>query len=351
MALFPILALAAAPFAALIVHEPDFSFPEVGETRVFTATDASPFPFNEAIVSWNVTPAAGAHVTVEAQAITGNELTKWYTLAEWELDDAQKRTSINGQADDRGDVFTDTLHLKELGKAINLRFTLRKVAPGPTPKLKLVTVSFADTNQQPPSGCSPSPAWGKTVDVPQRAQGNYPQGGVLCSPTTMSMLLWHYSGVLKQPQLDQDVPIVQSNVWDLAYNGAGNWAFNTAYVGSFSGLMSYATRFRGIQDLEPWIDAGFPVGCSVSLDLLKGEPKNRDSGHLVILVGFEKNGDPIFNDPAWKDQVRRTYKRENFERAWLNSHRTVYIVHPDYSIYPDAKRPPQTQDEVWFCPN
>ena len=328
--------------AALVAPNVSFSwnsdpveFPAVGqETTVTIPTITPTAAFNEAIVSWNVSPAKGAHVTVEAKVTANGAESKWYCLAEWELDDAGKRVSVEKQGDEQGDVLTDTLSLKKPAQSIDVRLKLRRIGEGETPILKLVTVSTANTKQVSASLNAPNPAWGKLVDVPQRAQGNYPRGGVLCSPTSVSMMLWHYANQLQRPELNRDVPEVEANVWDKVYDGAGNWPFNAAYAGSFPGMRAYVTRFRGIQDLEKWIEADLPVVCSVSLDILKGIEKPRASGHLVILVGFEKNGDPIFNDPAHRDSVRRTYKRANFEKAWLRSSRAVYILHPEGAKVP-----------------
>ncbi|MGV3616869.1 MAG: peptidase C39 family protein [Fimbriimonas sp.] len=345
MPLASVLAVALAGSHAAFFHSQEaVDFPAVGEEKLVEISGFAPsVPFNEAIVSWNVSPAKGAHVTVEARATGEGYLTKWYTLADWELDDASKRISIEKQKDEHGDVLTDTLQLAKEATQVDVRLRLRRTGDGPTPVLKLVTISTAHTGRTAPSTAAPNPAWGKTVDVPQRAQGNYPRGGVLCSPTSISMMLWHYSNLLGRPELNKDVPEVEANVWDRVYDGAGNWPFNAAYAGSFPGITSYVTRFGGIQDLEKWIAAGLPVVCSVSLDILMGKEKPRPSGHLVVLVGFEKNGDPVFNDPAHRDQVRRTYKRANFEKAWLRSHRAVYILHPD-----DAKVP-TSDSALWLA--
>ena len=54
-------------------------------------------------------------------------------------------------------------------------------------------------------------------------------------------------------------------------------------------------------------------------------------GHLVVLAGETLRGDPIVYDPAAADaaEVRRTYPRAAFERAWLGgSSGTVYLVRP-----------------------
>jgi hypothetical protein len=122
---------------------------------------------------------------------------------------------------------------------------------------------------------------------------------------------------------------VQSSVFDSVYGGTGNWAFNTSYAGSKPGLMGYAARLNGIEDLESWIARGVPVVCSVSWYLLHGEELQSDEeGHLVVLDGFTPEGDPVFNDPGKRGDVRKIYKRNDFQKAWEYSKHTVYIITP-----------------------
>jgi hypothetical protein len=320
-------------------------FPEVGHESEQRYGNMTPeFPFRHVIASWNVEPADAAAIKVEVRALDGNHTTKWYTLGRWTLDGkVGPRGSLNGQGDADGNVDTDTLTLKKPMKTLEARVTLSTVKDGPRPNLKFMSFSFADGESEPDTPLLASEAWGKTIDVPERAQNNYPNGGVLCSATSVSMVLWHYANVLDKPEMNKDVPEVEEHVWDPVYKGAGNWPFNTAYVGSFPGMRSYVARFESIHDLERWIDAGFPVICSVSFDMLRGLPLSpTESGHLVVLVGFTKDGTPVINDPAFKNQVRKTYKRSDFEKAWKYSNRTVYLVYPE-----DAKIPKDTEG-LWF---
>ena len=59
---------------------------------------------------------------------------------------------------------------------------------------------------------------------------------------------------------------------------------------------------------------------------MKGK-KDNSNGHLVVYVGFDKEGNVIFNDPG-RGQVRQTYSRENVVKAWAASENTVYLVYP-----------------------
>jgi hypothetical protein len=337
------MAMVALASLALLSIRPNIEFPAVGGQTTQAFQPLSPgFAWDEAIVSWNLENPVSAGVRVEARAWRGDTATKWYTIADWAADTAKApRVSVEGQKDADGDVDTDTFVLKSPADRLELRATLKTLAEGPRPRLRLLTASFANTKEKTADHPVPSPAWGKTIDVPQRAQGDYPNGSVLCSATSTSMLLWHYSRVLNRPELDRDVPEVEASVWDSVYNGAGNWPFNVAYSGSFPGMRAYVARFAGISDLEKWIDAGLPVACSVSFDMLKGALTG-GSGHLVVLVGFTKDGDPVINDPARRGDVRHVYKRADFERAWLYSKRTVYIVHPE------SAKPPKGGEGRWL---
>ncbi|RYG41816.1 hypothetical protein EON79_20095 [bacterium] len=230
-------------------------------------------------------------------------------------------------------MLTDTLSLKKPADGFDVRFTLTKLKEGPDPVLRFFSVSTSIGKATPGTGL-PSGVL-KTIDVPRRCQGNYPRGGVLCSPTSLSMVLSHYAEVLGRPEMNKDVPEVEAGVWDAVYNGAGNWPFNAAYAGSFPGMRAYVARMKTMGDLESWIGAGFPVVCSVSFDMLRGRPlSSGESGHLVVLVGFDEKGNPVFNDPAFKEP-RKAYPRADFERAWAYSNHTVYLVHPA-----DAETPP-----------
>lgn len=324
--------------ARFITIEPPILFQPHGTTTCGLDPIDAEMPWDEAIVSWNVQPATGADFNLEARVVYADHTTKWYTLGHWSLDGA--RQSVDGQKDDDGTVKTDTLSMKRHGGLLQLRLTGQ--TSNKETKLTFLGVSFSDTTASGTDTDHFQPALGKTITVPARYQADYPRGGSLCSPTAVSMLLWHYSGLLKRPELNQDVPAIENGVWDPVYKGAGNWPFNMAYAASFPGMTAYVTRLASISELEQWTAAGFPVACSVSNQLLHGKSLDRatEEGHLVVLVGFTLEGDPVFNDPNSRI-TPTTYKRSDFEGAWDYSHRTVYL------IYPTGSKIPESPHERW----
>lgn len=336
---FTLLLAMAQLCSSRLVQVPDLpAFPFPGEETVTVLPPIEPgFAFDQAICSWNIGSPAGAAIKIEARTVEAGTPSGWFTLGKWSPDATlAPRESQNGQKDHDGQVLTDTLVANKLVHQLQLRLSMSNLGTG-KPTIKLLTVSFLDSKAAPSADpATPSPAWGKVLDVPEKSQGAYPRGGVLCSPTSVSMTLGFWAKELNRPDLAKDVPEIESNVWDNVYSGAGNWPFNTAYVGSLPGMTAYVSRLNAISDLEQWIQIGVPVVCSVSFDMIRGLPLSpQESGHLVVLVGFDKNGDPVFNDPAYKTGVHRTYKRADFEKAWLYSKRTVYLIYPETHSVPE----------------
>ena len=125
---------------------------------------------------------------------------------------------------------------------------------------------------------------------------------------------------------------LRADTFDYAYDGTGNWPFNTAYAGRYS-LDSFVTRLHNLRDAEAFIKAGIPLVASIAFGKgeLDGAPISSTPGHLLVIRGFTAGGRVIVNDPAAASNstVRRIYSRAQFERAWLKgSGGVVYVIRP-----------------------
>lgn len=301
--------------------------PATGDTVLTSPEIPARIGWDELIVSWNAETPVGTGLKIEARALYPDHPTKWFTMGLWSANPAPyPRTSVRGQQNEDGRVDTDTLVLKQPAERVQLRVTLG--ADGKRkPKLKFLSLTLRDSTAAtavlPPNRA----AWGKLIVVPERSQMAYENGDVLCSPTTVSMLLAYWSQRLNRPALDQDVPKVVAGVYDPQWGGTGNWVFNTAYAGSFRGLRAYTTRLSDASEVEDFIARGIPVGLSLCYNRLRGKSRE-PSGHLVVCVGFTERGDVIVNDPGTSKQVRKTFPRANLMDAWAYSKNTVYLVYP-----------------------
>jgi hypothetical protein len=190
-------------------------------------------------------------------------------------------------------------------------------------------------------------ARGRVLDVPRYSQrlhadGESRWGGggdSWCSPTSISMVLdfWgagpapdRYAWV-DPPGRRPVVVHAARHCYDHTYQGAGNWPFNTAYAGRH-GVDAFVTRLRHLAEAERFVAAGIPL--IVSAAFRRGQVPGLDydtRGHLMVLVGFTAEGDPVLNDPYAPDDeaVRRTVPRGPFEAAWQGgSGGVTYVVRP-----------------------
>lgn len=165
----------------------------------------------------------------------------------------------------------------------------------------------------------------------------YPDGrNVWCSPACVSMVLAHW--LPDSTACEPRVRAAVNGVYDHVYRGYGNWPFNTAYAfhtayAAGVDVAAYVMRLPDLAAAEAWLAAGVPLILSYGWRPgdLTGAPLASSRGHLVVLTGFDRRGDPVVHDPAApsNETVRRTYRRDQIERLWLShSAGTTYAIHP-----------------------
>jgi hypothetical protein len=341
----------------LVIDKPvgtiDYTDPTLGTTKPYDyATWLSPtyregFGATQLISSWNASTPAGTWLQVEMHGSTNTGAqTGWYVMGRWASGDADiHRTSVPNQSDTNGEVDVDTFqsHAPVTLTSYQLRVTLyRAAASKATPTLAMVGAMTSAVPDRFTVPASPlGGAEGITLPVPQYSQnihsGQYPQydggGEAWCSPTSTSMVVayWGKSPTKAQmswidpsyadPQVDQ----AARGTYDYDYQGTGNWPFNNAYAAEY-GLDAHVTRLHSLDEMESYIRRGIPVVTSVSFEAseLTGSNYSTD-GHLMVVVGFTKDGDVITNDPASNGDaaVRNIYNRHQFETVWLRTERVL----------------------------
>lgn len=299
-------------------------------------------PIDHLIPSWAAETPVGTWIQMHVRVKLASGWTGWYRLPIWSSDfSLVKRHSVKVASDATGGVDVDTFFLSNqlTASAYQLSVTLGSTSATMTPSLRMAgAVASLDRKVYPQAAADPM-VWGQNLPIPQRSQGlpeyknkGFGGGGeVWCSPTSTSMVMEYWSNVTGSADLNQTVPEVAAGTYDWVYDGTGNWPFNTAHA-SQMGLFGMVTRLYSMSEAERWIKAGVPVIISISFKAgeLPGAPITKTNGHLIVVRGFDKNGDVIVNDPAARDNasVQLTYPRAALEAAWTHSHRTAYIIHP-----------------------
>jgi hypothetical protein len=365
-----VLTIAAA--AGTLTYADPYAQPSVPTTYEWAAW-VSPqvetaFAATEVVPSWNGETPGDSWLLVEARTATDEggrrRWSPWFTLARWADSDREIHpTSEPGQVAEGARVVTDVVEARNAARftAHQLRVSLlRRVGSDARPTVRLVTAMASQVPPDAPEDVSGGgSAWGVELTVPPYSQQlhrgeflHWDRGGrSWCSPTSTSMLLAFHDRLPAPRDYDwvathfPDRFVVQAvrHVFDYAFGGAGNWAFNTAYAGR-QGVHAFVTRLRSLAEAETFIASGIPLAATVSFteETLTGAGYATD-GHLLTIVGFTIDGDVICNDPAShsiasNDEVRVVFDRAEFERVWLGaSGGVVYVVHPhDVPLPPPA---------------
>ena len=273
----------------------------------------------------------------------------WDVLGRWAAGDRYfERRTVSGQGDDLADVKVDTWETGGL-RSYQLRVTLlRHVGADSTPAVDAVGAMSSRLPAGAGATSKPGPAAGTTLDVPQFSQmvhsGHFPPLGrrreAWCSPTSTSMVLAYYDALpparaVRAGSADHIQPWVDHAArmtYDYAYDGTGNWPFNTAYAAPLAGK-AFVTRLRSMREAERFIVAGIPLVASIAFGPgeLDGAPICSTDGHLLVIVGVHARtatSSSTTRPPPPASGVRRIYDRGQLERAWLDGLRRPRLRHP-----------------------
>lgn len=299
-------------------------------------------PFQKAVASWNSSTPEGSSVEIQLriwrQGEGGEQPSQWYSWGMWGVHiDRKSRSITEEEAPDEGiSMDTDTLSLSGR-KALRFQFRVLFTGEKESPSLYLlgltVPVEKPERNMDS-AGLVPWPQ-----NLPFRAETEVPAcsqllrdpvfARVICSAVTVQMLTARGT--------DDFLPeeIAWCN-YDSAMDGHGNWSFSTAMAGEL-GYRAWAA-YLPPEELLWELAAGRPVGVSVrysnepdhaKLPYLENAPGNTP-GHLLVLYGYEREGDILWllaADPYGErnETARRRYRWEHFLKAW--SGRLTYLVH------------------------
>lgn len=277
--------------------------------------------FNEVVTSWNIATPEGAGFCVEVRIgrKEGDVWSPWLWTGDWgNVTALEPRTTQSEQAK------IDVDYLVAPEQYDRVQYRVRGWAPEPTElALDRVAVCVSDTTGIPLSLPRPetpldvpTAQWQRTLDVPHHNQrtSRPEMKGKLCSPTSVSMLL-AYNGIEETPEQ------VALRTFDPATNIYGAWPRNVQTAYSY-GVRGYLTRISDWNEVKRFIAAGQPLIISIRVykpDVLTGAPYHPSGGHLIVLTGFDADGNITVNDPAIVDphEGRRTYLRTDMEKYWL----------------------------------
>jgi hypothetical protein len=262
-------------------------------------------PVRGGVLSWNTRAPSG---TLRFRVLrAGTPASAWYDYAQWQ---SSGRKSFSPASDRDGiTVDVDVLSAEQPFDGIELA----------AEEIDFTLLAFAAP--QRPQASLPYARDAMILDVPARTQYVLEEERGWCSAASLSMVNAYHG-------IDRPVEETARAVLDRAYNGTGNWAFNTAYSGSL-GLRAAVAYLQNLDQAARLIERNIPLVISYSWreGELPGAPLPHSDGHLAVLRGFTENGDCAINDPA-APGVRVVYPRSAIEAIWQRNNGVAYVVAP-----------------------
>lgn len=337
-----------------------------GERAVLiTRPLAAPFPFRNALPSWNgsapegtgmrlairvrpvlpaspsprivpvvvATPSSYVLVPASDSAYVAGEgdWSPWLSVGDWG-DAAPPMSSDETLQWGSVKVDVDTLLLGSPATEVQWRITLsRRPNATQSPRLTRLAMHFTGDATTPEAqawlAAHPEPVsdWTGVWPVPFRSQktDDARMKSSLCSPTTTYMAL-AYAGA-EMPDLET----FSRRVYDRTFDMFGVWPRAVA-AASERGLPGYVTRIRSFGHLRALLSRGYVVGASIRFkkEDLRRPPSYSTAGHLVLIRGVLPSGEIVTNDPNSTDTDTGEGFRwlpEDFSKAWFGKGGVAYV--------------------------
>jgi hypothetical protein len=309
------------------------------------------FTLTELIPSWEATTRRDAFVDVQVRGVRPDgSSTRWDRVARWTTSQRWvSRTTYGAQGGDGSRMDVDTWRTPGV-RSWQVRVHLHRRA-GSRARVVLHQAGAVASRVAAYGGTVSAPgvaSGARPLPVPAYSQmvhaGHSPQWGgggqAWCSPTSVAMVLAYWdalprAGSYRWVSDDDPAPWVDEvarRVYDHGYDGAGNWAFNTAYAGG-QAATAHVTRLRSLRAAERYVADGVPLVISIAFRRgeLDNSPISSSNGHLLVVRGFRADGDVVVNDPAADpargERVRRVYDRAQLEKVWQDaSDGMAYVI-------------------------
>lgn len=168
--------------------------------------------------------------------------------------------------------------------------------------------------------------------------------GRLCSPTSVAMVVsWAKAPV--------SVEAIANAAYDAPHDIYGNWPRNVQAAWE-QGVPGKLVRIGTLKDAWRLLAAGVPIVTSIKAKpgQLAGAPYSETDGHLIVLRGYDAEGNFLVNDPAAADAQKGqlVYARRDIATVWLTNGRgTAYLfTRPDQQHLLDSMGSPTSQTEA-----
>lgn len=273
-------------------------------------------PFNRALPSWNgFAPGNNGGFRVFMRVPYGSGWSPWLEVGYWK---ANLWTGGKGTSYQDGRIAIDTGIFYSYHSEWQVRIDLRRNSTDtPTPEIHLLSMTVSDSRTTDEADYStilnddPDEFYIDTDHIFQYSVDDS-IGGRICSPTSASMVLLSYGIPVDPYQFALD------NL-DPYYNIFGVWP-RTVQNAAGHGLKGTVNRYRTWSETREVLANGGRVVMSVGSPLYP-------NGHLIMLAGFDENGNPICHDPAKSNGYAYMHSKYSLSHSWFDKGGVAYTFY------------------------
>jgi Peptidase_C39 like family/Secretion system C-terminal sorting domain len=276
---------------------------------VIFKADSSGLPFDRGLPSWN------GHVPSDKSSFKvlirfyKNSWSPWLTIGFWKQNiwSSYGSTSFSGGKIDIDNAVLNSYYTKWQFQVVMKRSTSNELSPD------LYKLSFYVSDSKTPiditSIVNDKPA---AIFIPTQHYYQYALdpgiGGDICSPTSVSMVLRSYDIKVDPLQFakdNYDDYWGMFGIWPRAVQNAAEYKLNGA-----------VTRYRTWSETREVLAAGGRIVMSVGPPLY--------TGHLMMLAGFDAQGNPLVHDPAQSNGYGYKFNKTSLSQSWFSKGGIAY---------------------------
>jgi len=278
--------------------------------------DSSEFPFNRGLPSWNgIVPDHNGSFKI-LMRFYNSGWSPWLTVGYWKnnLWTSYGNTNYSG-----GEVDIDYITLNSYFSKWQFQVTMKRTAASvKSPTLHKLSFFISDQrttdNINITSVVNDKP---QALFIPTQHFYQYAIddeiGGSICSPTSVSMVLRSYD-------IKVDPLTFARATYDDYWGIFGVWPRVVQNAAEY-GLNGAVTRYRSWSQARETLASGGCVVMSVGLPLY--------TGHLIMLAGFDANGNPLVHDPAKSNGYKYKFNKTELSKSWFGKGGVSYTFFPE----------------------
>lgn len=287
--------------------------------RTFVWEETKQEPFDELIISWDAErPETGSYL-IQVSLLT-SRWSPWLDYAYWS---AKNQYTFKVILDDIR-VYQDAVESQHKATGFKVRIIAKDTLGG----FRGLHTSAIDRSEHAVN-FHPTKEISVNLRVPGISQIALPDDRRirLCSPTSTTAVIHFLSNAMHLSPID-----FANTVVDTKFDIYGNWILNTAQASHLLGKdwSCYVARLTTFDQIIDQLLLGYPVVVSIR-GPLKGSALPYESGHLVVVTGFDSKTQAVScMDPAFpSDEMTHVkYPLSEFLTAWSRRQGIAYLFSP-----------------------